>query len=167
MEGFKGARIDLLTCGEKLDRHTGDGTHREGSTAAGITIHLRHNETCHLDALVEAFGDTHCLLPGHGIDNKQALSRLNPFVDLLQLLHEWLVDLESPSSVDDQDISHLALGLCQSVGRDIRGARSAPFTVDGYVDLTPQGLELGDSRGTVNVTRCQQHLATLLAQVER
>ena len=53
---------------------------------------------------VEVLGDAHRLLAGHGVGDEQDLVRLDAALDVDQLLHQRVVDLQAAGGVDDDGV---------------------------------------------------------------
>ena len=73
MEDIEG--LHLLAGADELDRLVDHGLDREGSTAAGITVHLCEHHSVEVETVVEGLGGLHGVLTGHGVDHEEGLGR--------------------------------------------------------------------------------------------
>jgi hypothetical protein len=101
----------------------------------------------------------------HRVDDEQRLDRVQRGVEFGDLLHQRLVDGQSPGGVDQQHVEIVALGMVErgrGDGQRLVGRRGRePFRAG----LLRDGLELLDGRRAVHVGRDGQHL--LLALVDQ
>ena len=79
------------------------------------------------DDLGELLGDVDRVLAGHGVDDEQDVVRLDRLLDVGELVHQLLVDVETAAGVDDQHV----LALRHAPGRGptpaiLTGSRSVP-----------------------------------------
>ena len=58
-------------------------------------------------------------LAGHGVDHEQPLGCINNGVDLLDLSHQALIDVQATGGVDDQHIEHTPLRLLERSARNV------------------------------------------------
>ena len=97
-------RVDLLAGADELDRHAGHGADRERRAAAGIAIHLGQDQAGDAEPVVERLGDADRFLAGHGVGHEQDLGRIDLVLDVDELLHHRLVDLQAAGGVDDDRV---------------------------------------------------------------
>ena len=62
---------------DELDGLARDLADGKGAAAAGVAVHLRHDDAVEVDALGEGRGDVHDVLAGHGVDDHEDLVRLD------------------------------------------------------------------------------------------
>src|SRR5665213_3381714 len=159
-------RGDLLADADELDRSAGHAVDRERRTAARVAVHLGQDHARDPEPLVERLGDVDRLLSGHRVGDEQDLGRLDRRLDLLELRHQALVDLQPPRGVDDDGRNPEPARLGDAVARDLHRIALA-LVVDRQIDLLAEGLELIDRRGPIDVGRDQQRAAALLFEPQR
>ncbi|MMZ68804.1 hypothetical protein D1872_315400 [compost metagenome] len=98
MERFQ--RIDLLAESGELNRAPRHRFDRQRRTAAGIPVQLGEHNPGQFQLRIEAFGDIYRILTGHRIDHEQHFIRLRDLVDLTELLHQRLVDMQPAGRID-------------------------------------------------------------------
>jgi hypothetical protein len=59
------------------------------------------------EALVERIGDVDRVLTGHRVEDEEDVVRAGALVDVLELLHQGLVDREAAGGVVDDDVAAL------------------------------------------------------------
>ena len=73
--------------------------------AAGVAVELGHDHAVELQRFVERLGAVDGVLAGHAVDDQVHLLRLDPAVDLLELLHQLVVDVQPAGRVEnDHDV---------------------------------------------------------------
>ena len=65
--------IQFLAGGREQDRHTGDLTHRQRRTAAGITVQFGQYHAGVADSGTEGLGGGHRVLTDHRVKHEQRL----------------------------------------------------------------------------------------------
>src|SRR5581483_9757745 len=110
--------------------------------------------------------DVDGLLAGHRVEHEQDVRRPDGPVDLGQLLHQLLVDLETAGGVDDHDVAAVRARLLEAElrGRDWILALRA---VDRDLDLLAELLELRDGGGALQVCCDERRSLALLPQHQR
>ena len=108
---------------------------RERGAAAGVAVELGEDHAVELRDLGELLGDVDGVLAGHGVDDEQHDVRLDALLDVRELLHERLVDVQAAGGVDDQDVLAVALGLVERPAGDVDGVLVGPLLVDGGARL--------------------------------
>ena len=101
-------RVELLAHADELQRLPGDVADRKRRAAAGIAVHLGQDHAGDAEALVELVGDLHGVLAGHGVGDEQDLDRVELLLQLLQLRHQLVVDVQAAGGIHQQ---HVAAGL--------------------------------------------------------
>ena len=61
--------------------------------------------------IIEALCYIDCVLTGHRIDYQQNLVRMDLRLDVLQLLHQLFVDVQASSSIQDDNVVAIVLGV--------------------------------------------------------
>ena len=98
-------RIGLLADADELQRLAGDVADRKRRAAARIAIHLGEDDAGDAEALVELVGGLHRVLPGHGVGDEQDLDRVQLLLQLLQLGHQLVVDVQAAGGIDQQHVA--------------------------------------------------------------
>ena len=106
MERFE--RVILFAHADKLDRLPRDLPDRKRRTAARIAIHLGEHHAGESQLLVKLIGRAHRVLPGHRVGHKQNLRRIEQLFQRLHLIHQLIVNMQTPGGIDDQ---HVAAGI--------------------------------------------------------
>src|SRR3954452_15925366 len=84
----------LLAGGGEQDRLARDRLDAQGGAAAGIAVELAQDHAVELRDLGELLGDVDRVLAGHRVHDEQADVRLDALLDVRQLPHERLVDVQ-------------------------------------------------------------------------
>ena len=132
--------------------------------AARIAVALCEHDARDADALFERLRDVDGLLAGHGVYGKERRVYRNRFLDLLELMHHLLVDLETASRIDEDRIEMILRRVIHAGFCDL--FRLPVFSEREYFDtdfLTVDD-QLFDRRRTVNVRRDKKHLPSLRLQ---
>ena len=117
--GWNGSKAsDFSPTPDELQRLPGDGADGKRRAAARIAIHLGQDDAGDAELLVELVGRFHRVLPGHGVGHEQDFDRIQQCLQLLQLVHQLIVDVQAAGGIDQQNV---AAGV-----RPLRGAPSAP-----------------------------------------
>ncbi len=103
----------------------------------------------------EPLGDVDRFLTGHRIDDEQRLVRLGHLAHGGELLHQLVVDLETPCGVDDHDVEALLAGMLERRLGQL-GRLGLAIDVDGHADSLAQRLELIDGGGALEIGGDQQ-----------
>ena len=96
---------------------------RQRGAAAGVAVELGQDHAVELERLVERLGRGDGVLAGHGVADEIDLVRLDLLLDLLELGHQLVVDVEPAGGVEDDRVAPLAVGLDQGVLADLDGVR--------------------------------------------
>ena len=100
---------------------------------------------------MEGFGSVGRILPCHGIHNKQGFSRLDRGVQTLDLIHQRLVDMQTPRRIHNQYIGELL--PCRRHG-SLDNLNRILFSLGGekvHAHLMGQGLELTNRRRPIHI----------------
>ena len=155
-------RFHLLARTHKLDglrHHRADG---EGCTATCVTIELGQNHAVNLQTLVEGLGGVDSILSGHSIDHKQGLVRIDSGLDLLNLLHQLLVNRLTASGIDNHHVVALGLGLLNGMLSHSNRVGCTFLQIARHTYLLGQHAQLLHSRRTEGVTGSEQGLLVVL-----
>src|SRR5687768_1126543 len=82
------------------------------------------------DSVEEGLGGGDRVLADHRVDDDEHLVGLHRVADVGCLLHQRLVDTETPGGVDDDDVVELAPGLLDRGARDVDRVARAFFFND-------------------------------------
>jgi len=113
--------VQLFAGALELDGLAGDAQHRKCRTAAGIAIGLGQDDAVDANRLVEGLGNIHSVLACHGIHHQQRLVHGDSFLDLHELLHQDLVDLQTAGGIQDHNVVAVIPGVGQRLAGDLRG----------------------------------------------
>ena len=92
---------------------------------------------------------------------------MNRLIDLLQLDHQPIVDLEPAGRVDDHIVQAFVARPLERITRDIGRAGLGALGMNRDVQLLAKRLELGDRGRPIDIGRNQQRALALLAQIQR
>jgi hypothetical protein len=148
--------VELLADAEEQDGLARDLPQRERGTAARVAVHLREHETVDADALGERLPDAHGLLPDHAVDDQDDLMRAHRALEVLELAHELIVDVQTAGGVEDEEIEPARAGLLERPDRDVMRLRAVRRAPEAGVGALGHALELIDGRGAVDVGRDEQ-----------
>ena len=148
---------------QRAARHRLDG---ECRAAARIAVQLRHDDAIQTERGVECLGDVHGFLSCHGIHDEENLMRLYFRLDVAQLLHERLINLQTPCRINDDNIVGVGGRMCDCRTRNGDGVL-LPLRKDGHIDLAANDLKLLDGSGTIDIVGNEQRTLALLFQHER
>ena len=141
----------LLAGGGEHDRLAGDRLDRQRGAAARVAVELGEHDAVELGGLGELLGDVDGVLAGHRVDDQQHDVRLDRLLDVGQLLHQLLVDVQAARGVDDQHVLAVALGLVERPARDVDRVAVGALLVDGRAGLGADLDELLDRGRPVDV----------------
>ena len=99
--------IELLADADELDRDLGDFLDGQGRTAAGVAVHLGQDDAVEFQGIVERLGAVDGVLAGHGVADQVDLVGLDHAVDLLQLVHRHLGDVQPAGGVEDDGVEQV------------------------------------------------------------
>ena len=106
-------RVELFARTRKLDGTASDRAHRERRAAARIAIHAGQHHAGQGNLLSEAGRDVHRVLAGQRVDDQQDFRRVGDFGDRLHLVHQRLVDVQTPGGVKHDHVETLKLRCLQ------------------------------------------------------
>ena len=149
--------VDLFADADEFDRHAGEVLDAERRAAAGVAVEFGEDAGVEFEGVVERLGDVGRLLADHRVDDEVDLVRLAELVDLLQLIHQIVVDLQSPGGVEDDRVAELFLRLDHRIAADVD--RVGRLAVDRHADLGAERLQLLDGTGALQVGCGEERLA--------
>ena len=141
----------MLAGADELDRHSGDGFDRQRRAAAGIAVELGHDDAVEPHRLVERLGAVDGILAGHAVDNQIDLLGIDPLVDLLQLLHQLVVDVQPAGGVEDDDLNAFTAGFFDRVVAHLHRIGRARLGIDRNAKLFAEHVQLLDSGRSLKV----------------
>src|SRR5208283_3363279 len=159
-------RIVFFANANELDRLTSDLPNGERRAAASVAIHLGKDDAGKRELLMEFIRRVDGVLPGHRIGDKQNLLRIEQPLERLHLLHELVVDVETSSSIHNQNVAPGVDRLASRLlGKPFDGSRirlaDLAFIKVG-LDRRRDHLELLASSRTINVNRDQQRTVSAI-----
>ena len=92
---------------EELDWLASNRTNRQCCTTTRITISFSQDHTRQRKCIVKCFGCICRILTGHGIDHEQGFSRINRCMQLFNLFHHIVIDMQTTCGIDNQYIGKL------------------------------------------------------------
>ena len=102
-------RVEMLADADELDRHAGHVLDREGRAAAGVAVELGQDDAVEFERVVERLGAVDRVLAGHAVDDQVDLVRHALAVDLLELVHQLVVDVQPAGRVEDHRVGAVLL----------------------------------------------------------
>ena len=115
-------RVEMFAGADELDGHAGNGLDRQGGPAPGVAVEFGHNHTVQLQGLVKSLGAQDRVLPGHRVDHQENLIRPHAAVDLGELSHQLLVDVQPAGRVQDKRVAAAHGGLAAALREDQQAA---------------------------------------------
>jgi hypothetical protein len=115
--------------------------------------------------LVEALRDFHRVLTGHAVGDQQDLVRMDSRLEMLQLGHHLVVDLETAGGIDDDDAVARTPRLLDARLGDAHDVLRPTLGVDGDVELLAKRLELVDRGRTIDVCGNEARRAALALEL--
>ena len=104
--------LQLFADTGELDGLSGNGPDRQGSTASGVAVQLTEHDGVDIQPLVEALGSIHCVLTGHGVHNQHDFVGLDGLLDVLQLIHQSFIDVQTAGGIQEHIIVGVLTGIC-------------------------------------------------------
>ena len=164
MERFE--RLELLAEADELDGHARHGLDGKRRAAARIAVELRHDDAVEAERLIEALRHIDAFLARHRIDDEQDFVRMHGALDVAELLHELLVNLQAAGRIDDDDVIHVRLRIGHSLVRNLDRILAAFLLENGKAELLADDFELRDGGRTVDVIGHEQRALALLLERE-
>ena len=110
--------LDLLARALEVDRHAGDGQHRECRTAAGVAVGLGQDDAADADLFIKGLGHVDGFLTGHGVHDQQRFIDLDSLLDAHQLIHELVIDLQTACGIENNNVIAVILRVGKCLLRD-------------------------------------------------
>ena len=126
-----------------------------------------HDDTINAQLAVKAFRYGYRILTSHGINHQKDFLRFYHFLDVLQFLHQFFIDMQTTCCIDEDDIIAVFRCVFQRFLGNFHGTEFVPHFKYGNVVVFPNYLQLFDSRRTIHVTGYQQITALTLAASSR
>ena len=146
--------LESLTGGGEHDRLADDPGDGQRRAAAGVTVEFGEDDPVEADSLLEGHGGVDGILSDHGVDDEERLVGVGHCLDVGSLGHEFLVNAQTTSGVDDDDVVELALCLGDGVLGHLDRVADAIAGFGGedlHPGPLPDHLQLGDGIGTLEV----------------
>ena len=153
--------LHLLTSTHKLDGLGDNGTDTQSGTTTGVTVKLGQYHAIEVETVVELLGSVHCVLTRHRVDNKQRLVGLYGFLQGSNLVHHLLVDSQTTSGIDDDNIIILGLGLADGIVGNLDYILVVGLRINGNTHALANHVQLLDGSRTVNVAGNEQRILML------
>ena len=159
--------VQALSGGGEQNGTPCNACHGECRTTAGVAIELGDHDSCEIRSLGERLSCADRILAGHRVNGEQHLVRVCRPSDVRDLLHQLLIDAQTPRGVDDDHIVLLARGEGDGVAGHRHGV-AHPITrfrrIHGNVGAFSDGLQLVDGVRTLQVSGDEQRGMPLAAQ---
>ena len=160
MEQFD--HIQLLAGTHKFDGLSGSRPDGQGRTAAGVAVQLGQHHAVNAQCIVESLGGIHRVLTGHGVHHQQDLIGLHGGLDVPQLVHQRLVDMQTAGGIQKHHVIAVVSGVLHRFPGDGHGV-DLPHFKHRDVQLLAHHLQLGNGGRTVHVAGRQQRALAELA----
>ncbi len=117
---------------------------------------------------MELVGGFDGVLSGHGVGDEQNLDRVELFLQLLQLRHQVVVDMQAAGGIHQQHVAAAIGGFAaRGAGQVERRGFSGRAFVDGLADIARDYAQLLARGGTVDVHRNQHRPVPVLRKPAR
>jgi len=153
MEHLQG--VDFLPDADELDRFAEHRLEGKGGPAAGVTVHLGHDDAVDPQPFVEFRGHIDGILPGHGVRDEEDLGGMDLPFDLLQFRHHLFVDMEPSRRIDKNNFIAEPFGLLDGLPADPDGIAEFSRVENPRRNLLSHDPQLFDRRRPVDVRRNQ------------
>ena len=153
--------VQLFAHTGKFDGLAGDRAHRQGRAAPGVAVQLGQHDAVDAQRLVEGGGHVDRVLPGHGVHHQQDFLRGHRRLDVFQLVHQLLVDVQPAGGIQNHIVVAVIPGVSHRLFGDVHRVCRAHLK-HRDAGLLPHHLQLGDGGGAVDVAGHQQRPVPLL-----
>ena len=143
-----------------------DGAHGERCAAACVAVQLGENHARDAELVIERLGHIHGFLAGHGIHGEQNLMRGDFFLDLAELIHERLVDLQAAGRINDDKVVAVILGVAHRLAADLHRFFLGAALKHRHTHARTQHLQLLDGGRAVHVGGHEQRPVALALEHE-
>src|SRR5436305_2856590 len=155
--------VRLLADAHEADRHPGHGADRQRRAAAGVAVELGEDGAGQRQHRGELLGALDRVLAGHRVGHEEDLVRLDAVGQLLDLLHQGRVDVETAGGVHEHHVMAALAGDVEGAGAEVDYGLARLGLQHRHLDPLAHLLELLDGGGALQVARHQQRvLAALL-----
>ena len=159
--------VQLFAGAHELDGLAGGGPDGQGRAASGVAVQLGEHDAVDAQGLVKGGGGVDGILTGHGVYHQENFVGMNLGLDVLQLVHQGLVHMQTTGGVQKHHVVAVVPGVFDGLLGDAHGIGLSHLE-NGDVQLLAHHLQLGDGGGTVYVAGHQQGaLAELAAHQAR
>ena len=152
--------VELLALAQELHRLAGHGLDGQRRAAACVAVELGEDEAVEVQATVELRRGAHRVLADHRVDDEQDVLGLDRLLDLLELVHERVVDGEAAGGVDDHHVTAHVAGLGDSQLGELHRLHALDAE-HRHTELAAEHHELVDRRRTVDVRGHEHGLLAL------
>ena len=115
-------------------------------------------------ALVKLPGALDRVLTGHGVSHQQGFGGSHQVLDLLQLLHERVIDMESARGIDQENVAAAGPGLHKRRAAELQRIIDALSPETGKIEVSGNHGELFPGSRPVHVDGEQQGPMTVAVQ---
>ena len=159
VEGLK--LVKLFSHTNELNRLTCYCQHGQCRTAAGIRIKLGKYNRVDSKCLIKRRGYLYSVLTDHSIDNEHYLVRLCDLLDVLELVHKLLINVQTSCRIYDNKVVTVILSVLKTLFYNLSRVDLTHFK-DGYLGSLSDNFQLVNSRRSVNVGSYQQRSLSVL-----
>ncbi len=150
--------VHLLAGADELDRPFGHRAHRQGGPAARIAVHAGQDHAGQRHLRGEGLGDIDRILTGQRIDDQQHFLRRGHIGHRAHLVHQRLIDMQPPGSVEQQHVKALQLRRIERAAGDVDRLLPLDDRQRRHAGLLAQRRQLLLRGGAIDVERRHQHL---------
>ncbi len=157
MEGVE--VVQALAGRGEHDRLAGDLGDGQRCTTAGVAVQLGQHHAVEADPFGEGIGGVDCVLTDHGIDHEQDLGGLHRVTNVGGLLHQFGVDTQPASGVDDHHVEQLGGGMLDRCPRHrdrVTHTAAGLGSEDLHTGAFTDHLQLGDRVRALQVSGDEQ-----------
>ena len=129
----------------------------------GVGIELGEDDAVDIEFSLEAAGRVQSVLAAHGVDNEEDVMWLQEPLDLRQLAHQFVVDMEAAGGVEHQDVDAFlpCRGECSGRHRRQRRRQCCDSAIlsgsrSKKVDLEPPGTRKPAGQRSAAVPNCRR-----------
>jgi hypothetical protein len=156
--------LELLAGRCVEDRLPGHRLDRERRPTPGISVELGQQYPVELGPLGELRGHVDRVLSSHRVEDQQHVVGAGSLLDLGELVHQLLVDVQAPGGIDDERVGTIASSLVERPLGDVDGVALRALLVDRRSGPLAHRHQLLDRRRPLGVTGSQCHALAVLRQ---
>ncbi len=153
--------VELLAHAREAHRRTGHLLDAQGRAAARVAVELRQHHARQPQPVVERLGSPDGVLADHRVDDEEHALRAHRVLDVVKLLHERVVDRETPGRVVDDDVVLAGAARLRERLRADLERRRAGHVEHRDADLLAEDLELLDGGRALHVGRDEERVVPL------